>query len=129
MELNTNWKNIHWKSIETSYRNAPYFEFYENELKPGYDFETEYLFDFNFNFFLILLSLFKIKKRIEFTEKYEAENPSVIDVRQDFHPKRQLLKITPYSQVFSERSGFINDLSAMDYLFNCGPELLKYKNS
>src|SRR5688572_4123045 len=23
-----NWKRVHWKSIESAYRNAPYFEYY-----------------------------------------------------------------------------------------------------
>ena len=26
-----NWKKIHWKSLESSYRSSPYFEFYEDE--------------------------------------------------------------------------------------------------
>ena len=24
-----NWRKIHWKSLESSYRSSPYFEFYE----------------------------------------------------------------------------------------------------
>ena len=39
----TNWKSINWKSIESAYRTSPYFEYYEDELKPLFRSEEENL--------------------------------------------------------------------------------------
>lgn len=57
-----------------------------------------------------------------------VEGRAVTDLREAFHPKRPdtVLKALgldiPYRQVFSPEQGFIPDLSAMDLLFNEGPD-------
>ena len=40
--------------------------------------------------------------------------------------KRSTEKNTKYIQTFEEKNGFINDLSILDLLFNCGPNSLDY---
>ena len=31
IDYGQNWQKIHWKSLESSYRSSPYFEFYEDK--------------------------------------------------------------------------------------------------
>jgi len=38
-------------------------------------------------------------------------------------------KFQPYSQVFDDKHGFINNLSILDLLFNEGPNALSYLES
>ena len=114
------WHRVHWKAICSAYRNSPYFEFYEDEFHKVYEKPETFLFDFNLNLIKIIFDLFKIKKTISLTENFENEPPSPNDFRNIFHPKKKSSINQPYHQVFSDRFGFINDLSCVDYLFNEG---------
>ena len=41
------WQRQHWRTLETAYRTSPFFEFYEDEIKPLYEKEFDLLLDFN----------------------------------------------------------------------------------
>jgi len=119
----SNWKKLHWKSILTAYRNSPYFEFYENEIEELFLFQSEFLFEFNLNIIHYLFSVLKIRKEIILSEDFEKTPSDKIDFRNSIHPKKKTIQVNEYHQVFSPQHGFINDLSIIDYLFNCGPAL------
>ena len=112
------WQSIHWRSFEAAYKKSPYFEFYEDELRPFYEKKYEYLFDFNLK---LLQTVFKIKKakvKIEITEKFEPLYTDLKDLRNYFQPKNKFETIGSYHQVFSDKHGFIDRLSFIDFLFN-----------
>jgi hypothetical protein len=52
------------------------------------------------------------------------------DYRGSIHPKQKVndqdFKVREYFQVFSEKYGFIPNLSILDLLFNTGPEAKEY---
>jgi hypothetical protein len=111
------WQKIHWRSITSAYRNSPFFEFLEDEFAPFYEKELETLFEFNLKLLEKIFSLMKVDVQVEFTSTYEKNPANDIDYRNNFHPdKRQ--NIEPYRQTFSDRTGFISDLSIVDMLFN-----------
>lgn len=114
------WNKIHWKTICSAYRNSPYFEFYEDEFKNTFEKPNEFLFDFNYKLMELIFNIFRIKKSISLSENFEKETTLSVDFRNIFHPKKKLININPYHQIFSDRFGFINDLSCIDYLFNVG---------
>ena len=114
------WHKIHWKTICSSYRNSPYFEFYEDEFKNAYEKPDEFLIDFNHKLMEIIFKIFNLNKTISFSENFEKVTTLSVDFRNTFHPKKKNNNSIPYHQVFSERFGFINDLSCIDYLFNVG---------
>ncbi len=118
ISYNEPWNKIHWKTICTSYRNAPFFEYFEDEFQKIYENKTEFLFDFNLILLEKVFSLFKMKKNFHFTEKYDKAPASYTDLRNSFHPKNESKQVVPYHQVFSERQGFFNDVSCIDLLFN-----------
>ncbi|RZL14826.1 MAG: hypothetical protein EOO96_30360, partial [Pedobacter sp.] len=45
------WQKLHWKSLESCYRNSAYFEYYESEFYKFYDKKYEFLYDFNLEVF------------------------------------------------------------------------------
>ena len=114
------WNKIHWKTICSAYRNSPFFEFYEDEFKIAYEKPDEFLIDFNYKLLEIIFKIFNLNKTIKLSEDFEKAPTLSVDFRNTFHPKKKIININPYHQVFSDRFGFINDLSCIDYLFNVG---------
>jgi len=121
-----NWQKLHWRSIESAYRNSPYYIYYADELKVFYENEFELLIDYNTEQLKVLLKLLKIKTEIAFTEAFEKEVEP--DFRNTISPKTSMEEknFKPYTQVFSEKHGFKPNLSIIDLLFNKGPETKEF---
>lgn len=127
-----NWQKIHWKSIETAYRNSPFFEYYEDHFCSFYFQKFDFLFDFNFKILTTLLKLLKLDKTPDFSTEFIKSTTDVntLDLRNSrtFHRKDlpQEMRILPYQQVFSDKNTFLPDLSIMDLLSNSGPNTRDY---
>lgn len=120
------WQKQHWKSIKNAYQSAPYFEFYEDRFAKIYENQWENLYNFNLNALEIVFKLLKINKEFSFTKTY-ATQPEGEDFRKLFSAKEAKFgEFQHYYQVFSDKYGFLNDLSICDLLFNLGPESLIY---
>lgn len=120
------WQKLHWKSIKIAYQSSPYFEYYESKLEKIFSFKPKTLVEFNLNAIKIILEILKIEKDFTFTESY-SESPEMINFREKFSTKKEseyLLK--EYYQTFSDKLGFIKDLSIIDLLCNIGPESATY---
>lgn len=117
-----NWQQQHWRTISSAYKNSPYFDFFEDEFRPFYETQFEYLFDFNLQIIQALLKVLRIKKEIAFTATYQSNPEGITDLRTLSSLKQQASNAAPYYQVFSDRYGFVSGLSSMDALFNTGLE-------
>ena len=128
-----NWRKIHWKSLESSYRSSPYFEFYEEEFKPLYmEKKIEYLLDFNQQINLVLLRCLNLDTEIIFSDSYIEKEGKINDFRDIIHPSSvptETVKKIKYSQVFQESQDFIYNLSVYDLLFNQGPLARQFLDS
>ena len=130
------WRKRHWKSLESSYRSSPYFEFYENEFHDlYYKDNSKFLFDFNNLINLKILKILEIEKKIVYSSSYVINNEKMNDYRILIHPKLKTKTNLIYNQVFQEKNNFISNLSILDLIFNEGPmarqflfQLSSYKN-
>lgn len=121
-----NWQHLHWKSIKNAYQSSPYFEFYEDHLKQIFDSEEKSLIKFNLRALEIILKLLKTEKAYSLNDEY-ARNPAEIDYREKFSAKQPSeFEMEEYYQTFSDKLGFLADLSILDLLCNRGPESLTY---
>ncbi len=126
-----NWRRMHWNALETSYNHTPFFEFYKDDFRPFYERHYEFLTDFNEELCDLVCSLMDFKPNMQRTSEYKKHIPfEDSDFRELIHPKKDFLvedpwfRPCPYYQVFSEKQGFLPNLSIVDLLFNMGPESL-----
>lgn len=123
-----NWPALHWKSIESAYRKAPFFEYYADRYYSiFFEQQEKFLIDFNSKLESKLSQDLKIELQEVSSESYEEQYP---DWRCIINPKTKTKKFTfpHYYQVFEERHGFVEDLSIIDLLFNLGPSARDYLN-
>jgi hypothetical protein len=122
------WQRLHWLSIQNSYRNSAYFEYYEEELAPFYHKKFDYLFDYNLELLTWVFS--KLKKTVPtaFTEEYIKTPELQLDFRDKLNFKNPEVSFPakPYFQVFEDRNGFVANLSIIDLLFSQGPQAKLY---
>lgn len=120
------WQKLHWKSIKTAYQSSPYFEYYEDKLKKVFENKEKFLLDFNIKSIQIILDILKTEKAYSLNEEY-IKNPEEINFRESFSAKTPSeYKMAEYYQTFSDKLGFLNDLSIVDLICNKGPESMTY---
>jgi len=120
------WQNLHWKSIKTAYQSSPYFEFYEDKFRKIFDLKEKYLFDFNLKALEIIQQILKTEKAHSLNEEY-IKIPEEINFREKFSAKLPSeFEMEDYYQTFSDKLGFLKDLSILDLICNKGPETLTY---
>ena len=116
------WRKQHWRTIVSAYKNSPYFEFFEDEFKPFYENQFEFLLDYNTQLLQTILHILRVKKQIKFTQTFELNPSQVFDFRSLSDIKKNDTVIKPYYQVFADKVGFTPNVSCLDALFNVGLE-------
>ena len=121
------WRRQHWNALESAYMNSPFFMYYQDDFRPFYEKKYEFLIDFNTELTLLILKLAGIDKLIRLTESYTRKTDDILDLRHLIEPgKNEPQNPKEYWQVFKQKYGFIANLSAIDLLFNMGPEFPIY---
>jgi hypothetical protein len=122
------WQKQHWKSIASSYRSSPYFEFYEDDFAPIFLHHYETLVEFNLALQNKILDALGIKLNATFSKEHVKEIEGFDNYRGYFTPKEKSLEFPkePYNQVFEDKCGFIPNLFIFDLLFNEGPNSISF---
>ncbi len=112
-----NWRHLHWNALRSNYGRTPFFEFYADDFAPFYERRWDFLVDYNQALQDMIL---KEELGIKSEELSKREVPSLTG------SSLSGSSLPPYYQLFSDRHGFMSDLSIVDLLFNIGPEALLY---
>ena len=127
---NENWQAVFWKSLESAYKTSPYFEFYEDELKPLFESTETNIYTFNIKCFDVICECLQLEIPYSFTKAYEVNPLNVSDFRNLSNARKEPdYNFESYTQVFNSKHGFIPNLSVLDLLFNEGPNALNYLES
>lgn len=126
----TNWQDLHWKSIQSAYSSSPFFEFYEHDLMHLFQEKKTFLMDFNFKCFEAILECLQTEINYSTTTVFEKQPEGYEDLRYLANNRKEALQdFKPYVQVFDDKHGFIPNLSVLDLIFNEGPNTMLYLES
>jgi len=128
IENDFDWQKQHFKSLEAAYRSSPFFEYFEDDIRPIFETKHTFLMDLNFETMHIVSKFLRMKFEYETTTEYfhGIDSNTVLDYRMLAIGKKDASQFEVYPQVFQEKEGFLNNLSVLDLLFNEGKFTLNY---
>ena len=122
------WVNNHWRSIQSAYGKAPFFDYYSDYIHQELFKPSETIFELNSRLLTLCLKMLGLQNKLNFTEKYDlTPAKDIFDYRSVIHPKKeteQLAWFRPetYYQVFGK--DFVPNMSLLDLMFCMGPDSL-----
>lgn len=136
ISYDTNWQKLHWKGIESAYKSSPFYEYYIDDISRFFSKKWIYLLDLNMEIQNEICNLLEVEVPLKLSSDFMPKgDPQYDDFRDIIHPKASKAVVDPsfspkeYTQVFSEKDGFIQNLSILDLIFNLGPDSLNYIES
>lgn len=125
IDYSQKWLNNHWRTIESAYRNAPFFEHYADQVQKVLQKGHVFLYDLNMELLTICLKWLTSDISIEESITYEKiPVEGIIDMRNVILAKKSerytdYYQPVPYPQVFGNK--FAEGLSLIDLVFCEGP--------
>lgn len=126
IENDFDWRKNHFKSLEAAYRTSPFFEYFEDEVRALFEKKHEFMMDLNFQTIELVTDCLGVKFETQKTIEYFHEVEGLTDFRDLANGKKDTSVFEPYTQVFDDKHGFINNLSILDLLFNEGRYAVDY---
>ena len=131
------WRRVLWNAIASAYGESPFFEYYQDDLRPFFERRWTFLYDFNEAIRQTVSTLLDLQP---LPPSPSASSPclsmpspcdgSTLDLRSAINPKHPAadadFQPRPYYQVYASRYGFQPNLSILDLLLNMGPEGIFY---
>lgn len=126
ISYDTNWQRNHWRTIFSAYSSSPFFEYYKDDIQRFFETRYKFLLELNLNIHETICGLLEIENNVILTSDFEKAPDDTVNLREAITPKisteaDQEFLPQKYTQVFSDKLGFIANLSILDLLFNEGP--------
>ena len=125
------WRRVHWNALQSAYSESPFFDYYQDDIRPFFERKYTFLIDFNEEIRQKMCELIDIQPKVQYTTKYQPSpitdhSSPITDFRNVIHAKHPVadpgFESREYWQVFARRFGFQPNLSILDLLFCMGPE-------
>ena len=126
LETAFDWQKQHFKSLEAAYRASPFFEYFEDDILPIFQKKHTFLMDLNLETMSIVFKCLRLEFNYTETDEYFHDVNDKKDFRNLINGKKDNAVFEPYTQVFGEKHGYLNNLSILDLLFNEGRYALEY---
>lgn len=122
ISYDSNWMDLHLKSLQSAYRSSPYFEYFEDDFIKLYSKKEKFLVDFNIKCIKLISNLLNLDLDFKISNEYVEKTNDIIDLRDLSNARKEKKIDTPkYIQVFESKHGYINNLSIIDLIFSEGP--------
>jgi len=124
------WRRVHWNALQSAYNESPFFDYYADDLRPFFEKDYEFLYDYNLEIVHTVCELLDIHPHIEETTAWKegqegawSKETSAKRLSTDGAQEEDFV-VRPYWQVFDRKHGFLPNLSILDLLFCKGPEAI-----
>ena len=126
----SNWMDLHLKSLQSAYRSSPYFEHFEDDFIKLYSEKEKFLADFNIKCIKLISNLLDLDLDFKISSKYVEKTNDIIDLRDLSNARKEKKIETPkYIQVFESKHGYLNNLSTLDLIFSEGTNSVLLMNN
>jgi len=126
LETAFDWQKQHFKSLEAAYRTSPFFEYFEDDIRPIFEKQHTFLMDLNLETLSVVSKCLGLEFDYDETSEYFHEINDKKDFRGLINGKKDTSAFESYTQVFGDKHGYLNNLSILDLLFNEGRYALEY---
>lgn len=129
IDYSQKWLNNHWRTIQSAYGKAPFFDHYSEELERILFKKIAFLYDLNYDLLSMCLRWLKKDVTIKESSTFERDPAeSVLDLRSAINPRNEenlqyFYRPVNYHQVFG--STFVANASIIDLIFCEGPGAAK----
>jgi len=121
ISYDSNWMDLHLKSLQSAYRSSPYFEYFEDDFIKLYSEKEKFLADFNIKCIKLISNLLDLDLDYKISVEYVEKTNDIIDLRDLSNARKEKKIDTPkYIQIFESKHGYINNLSIIDLIFSEG---------
>ena len=122
ISYDSNWMDLHLKSLQSAYRSSPYFEYFEDNFIKLYSEKEKFLVDFNIKCIQLISNLLDLNLNYKISNEYVEKTNDIIDLRGLSNARKEKkIETTKYIQVFGSKHGYLNNLSIVDLIFSEGP--------
>ena len=126
----SNWMDLHLKSLQSAYRSSPYFEYFEDNFIKLYSEKEKFLVDFNIKCIKLISNLLDLDLDFKISNEYVEKTNDIIDLRDLSNARKEKKIETPkYIQVFESKHGYLNNLSTLDLIFSEGTNSVLLMNN
>lgn len=130
IDYTEDWIRKNYHTLKSAYSNSAFFDDYYYFIEQIINKKETYLFDLNLSLLNFCFKVLDFSKIINQTETFNLTYTTEKDLREVVLGKRKKIEdwrqndIKSYHQMFGNK--FVNNLSILDLMFNCGPESIKY---
>ena len=114
LETAFDWQKQHFKSLEAAYRASPFFEYFEDDILPIFQKKHTFLMDLNLETMSIVFKCLRLEFNYTETDEYFHDVNDKKDFRNLINGKKDNAVFEPYTQVFGEKHGYLNNLSMLN---------------
>ena len=83
------WRHLHWNAIASAYGSSPFFEYYQDDIRPFFEKRYEFLLDFNEEIRRTVCNLIGLEPHIEYSSSYSEPAPGETDLRECHTPQEK----------------------------------------
>ena len=74
-----NWRHLHWNALQSAYGESPFFEYYQDDIRPFYEKRWDYLLDFNEAIRVKMCELIDIQPKVDYSKEFTDYRLQITD--------------------------------------------------
>ena len=68
-----NWRHLHWNALQSAYGESPFFEYYQDDIRPFFEQRWDYLLDFNEAIRIKMCDLIDIQPKVDYSKEFTVD--------------------------------------------------------